>query len=59
MSDDLTKTGNDRKRISLEQPYEVRDWTESLGVTEQELRAAVQALGHSADAVRQYLQSRT
>lgn len=34
MSDDKTKTGGqDRKRISLEQDYEVRDWAEKFGVS--------------------------
>lgn len=48
----------DRKLISLEQDYEVRYWTEALGVSKKELIDAVQAVGHSADKVRQYLQSR-
>ena len=52
MPDDLKKTGLDRKLISLSEPHEVRNWTESLGVTEQELSAAVAAVGNSADKVR-------
>jgi Protein of unknown function (DUF3606) len=48
----------DRKLISLDQDYEVRYWTEALGASKQELMEAVQAVGHSADKVRQYLQSR-
>ena len=55
MSDDTTKTALDRKLIGLEEPYEVRSWTESLGCTEAELRAAVKAVGRSAEAVRAYL----
>lgn len=55
MSDDKSKTGNDRKLISLEQDYELRDWTKSLGCTEQQLRDAVKAVGNSADAVRKHL----
>lgn len=58
MTDDTKKTGLDRKLISLEEPHEVRSWTESLGVTEERLREAVKAVGHSADAVRQYLAGR-
>ncbi|HYW56118.1 MAG TPA: DUF3606 domain-containing protein [Polaromonas sp.] len=58
MSDDKSKTGNDRKLISLEQEYELRDWTQSLGCTEKQLRAAVEAVGNSADAVRKYLSGR-
>ena len=41
MSDDTSKTGADRKLISLEQAHELRDWTKSLGCTEQQLRDAV------------------
>jgi hypothetical protein len=55
MSDNPKKTGQDRQLISLEQKHEIRSWTESLGVTEEQLRAAVAAVGHSADKVREYL----
>ncbi len=56
MSDDKTKTGGqDRKRINLNEDYEVRDWTKSLGVTEQQLRDAVKEVGDSADKVREHL----
>ena len=52
MPDDTSKTGADRKLISLQEDYEVRDWAMSLGCTEDELRAAVKAVGNSADKVR-------
>ncbi|MBN9409368.1 MAG: DUF3606 domain-containing protein [Burkholderiales bacterium] len=55
MSDDTSKTGSDRKFISLEQDYERRDWAKSFGVSEERLTQAVQAVGNSADAVREYL----
>jgi hypothetical protein len=55
MPDDPTKTGSDRKFISLEQEHEVRDWARSLGCSEDRLRQAVHAVGHSADKVRDYL----
>lgn len=56
MSDDKKQTGApDRDRISLSEDYEIRDWTASLGVSEQELREAVDAVGNTADAVRAYL----
>jgi hypothetical protein len=55
MSDDTKQTAQDRKRISLEEDYEVRDWTKSLGCTEAQLREAVKAVGNSADKVREYL----
>lgn len=56
MADDKNSIGSpDRDRISLSEEYEVRDWTKSLGVSEDELREAVDAVGNSADAVRAYL----
>ena len=58
MSDDPKKTGLDRKLIALEEPHEVRSWCESLGCTEEKLRAAVKAVGHSADKVREHLKSK-
>ena len=55
MSDDKQITAQDRKLISLEQDYEVRDWCKSLNCTEQELRSAVKSVGNSARDVREYL----
>jgi hypothetical protein len=56
-SDDTRNPGRpDRDRINLEQDYEVRDRTQSPGVTEDELRKAVQAVGNTASKVREYLQ---
>ena len=56
MPDDKAKTGRaDRDRVNLEQDYEVRDWCQSLGITEQELRGAVQAVGNTASKVREYI----
>ncbi|ALJ13567.1 DUF3606 domain-containing protein [Sphingopyxis macrogoltabida] len=59
MADDKQNVGAaDRSRISLGEDYEVRDWTKALGVSEEELRAAVDAVGNSADKVREYLAGR-
>ena len=56
MGDDTKNTGSpDRDRISLSEDYEVRDWARSLGISEEELRGAVKAVGNSADKVREYL----
>lgn len=55
MTDDLKKTGLDRKLISLSEPHELRSWMESFGCTEEELREAVAAVGPSAEAVRAHL----
>jgi hypothetical protein len=53
--DDKTKTGQDGKLISLTEDYEVRYWTEALGIDRARLEAAVAAAGHSAAAVRAWL----
>jgi hypothetical protein len=58
MANDSKKAGQDRKRVSLKEPHELRSWTESLGVTEQQLKEAVAAVGHSAEKVREYLRKR-
>jgi len=56
MSDDKTKTGGqDRTRISLSEDYEVRDWAKKFGVTVDELKAAVKAVGNDAKAVEAHL----
>jgi hypothetical protein len=55
MSDDKTKTGQDRKLIALNEPYEVRDWCKALGCSKEELERAVKAVGNSASKVREHL----
>lgn len=60
MTDDKTSIGSpDRDRVSLREDYEIRNWTRSLGVSEAELREAVDAVGNSVDAVRAYLKQRS
>ncbi len=60
MSDDKTRRGSpDRDRIDMNDPDEVRNWTESLGVSRDELARAVQAAGDRADKVREYLRGRS
>lgn len=56
MSDDLNNRGaQDRARIAMNEPHEVRYWRETLGVTEEELQRAVDAVGNSAEKVREFL----
>lgn len=55
MADAPKKTGLDRKLSPLNEEHEVRSRTESLKCTEEELRAAVKAVGNSAEKVREYL----
>lgn len=60
MSDDLKNRGaQDRARISLEEPHELRYWTQALNVSEPELRQLVKEVGHSAQAVRDRLSQRS
>ena len=59
MSDSSQNRGEpDRSRSNLNQDHELRYWTKTLDVTEEELREAVRAAGSSADKVREYLRSR-
>lgn len=56
MSDDLKeKRPQDSSRISTSEEWEIRYWTKTLGVSEEELKNAVKAVGNSADAVRKHL----
>jgi hypothetical protein len=56
MSDDKTKTGGqDRQRVSLQEDYEVRDWSQKFGVSEERLRAAVSKVGDMAEDVEREL----
>jgi hypothetical protein len=59
MSDDKSQTGGqDRTRISLNEDYEVRDWANKFGVTPDQLKAAVQAVGNDAAAVEAHLKGK-
>jgi hypothetical protein len=59
MSDDKSKSGGqDRKLISLSEDYEVRDWSKKFGVTAEELKAAVEAVGNDAAAVEAHLKGK-
>ena len=56
MADDKSKTGGqDRKRISLSEDYEVRDWAKKFNVTSEQLKAAVRAVGNDAATVEAHL----
>lgn len=56
MSDDKTRTGSpDRDRINVNEDYEVQYWTKALGVTPEQLREAVKAVGPTSAAVREHL----
>lgn len=60
MSDDRTvRNGQDRNRISLSEDYELRDWSKKFGVTREELKQAVQAVGNDAQKVQEHLKGRS
>ena len=56
MPDDKTQPGGpDRARININEDYEVRDWSQKLGVSPDVLKAAVRAVGTHAATVEQHL----
>jgi 3-oxoacyl-[acyl-carrier-protein] synthase III len=56
MSDNLTKRDQrDRSMINMHEDFEVKYWTEELGVSSDELQKAVDKVGNSAAAVRKEL----
>jgi hypothetical protein len=52
---DPNKTAEDRKRIDVSQEHECRYWSKKLGVSEDELKAAVTAAGPMSDDVARHL----
>lgn len=53
MPDDRKDRGPaDRSRVNVNEPWEVKYWCKELRCTETELRAAVKAVGVSANKVR-------
>ena len=60
MADDRTqRSGQDRSRINVSQDYEVRDWAKKFGVSADELKKAVQAVGDRADQVEAHLKGKS
>lgn len=56
MSDDKSNRGSpDRERINVHEDYEVRYWTKKLGVSAEQLKSAVAAVGPTAKAVETHL----
>ena len=53
MPDDTAdRSRQDQLRINVNEPHEIRYWTQRLGCTEQELRDAVASAGVMAEDVR-------
>jgi Protein of unknown function (DUF3606) len=58
MTDDLSKRGTqDRTRINIHEDHEIRYWTQKFGVSQDQLKAAVQKVGPSAAAVEKELKA--
>jgi hypothetical protein len=56
--DDLNITSSqDRSRINMHEPHEVRHWTKHLNVSKQQLQKAVDKVGNAAAAVRKELRA--
>lgn len=56
MSDNLNNRGPaDRTRVNVNEDYEARYWAHKWGVSEDELRAAVDRVGVMADDVERAL----
>ena len=56
MPDDKSKRGaQDRKRINVNEDYELRYWTEKFGVSAEDLKRAVERVGPMADDVARAL----
>lgn len=49
----------ERNHIDVNEEYDVRYWTEELGVSADELKSAVQTAGPSVKAVRKHLGKQT
>lgn len=57
MPDDLTRRKpEDPTKINVNQSWEIEYWTKKLGVTEQQLRTAVNAVGPLVKDVKRYLE---
>ena len=55
MADDVKQTGKpDDQRINIDQEHELNYWSRELGVSREELRAAVQNAGPMVKNVRQH-----
>ncbi len=56
MADDRLNRGQpDRSFINMNEDYEVKYWTKHLGVSREDLQAAIEKVGNAAPAVRKQL----
>ena len=58
MPDNLRKRGpEDQSRINVNEPWELKYWSKTLGVTPERLREVVRQVGPRTEDVEQYLSS--
>ncbi|WP_194714415.1 DUF3606 domain-containing protein [Noviherbaspirillum soli] len=56
MADNLKDRGpQDRSRVNVNEEWELQYWSKKFGVSAQQLKDAVKAVGPSADAVGKHL----
>lgn len=55
MDDKNKRSGSDRERIDVNEDYELQDWSDKFGVSLDDLKKAVQAVGTYAKDVEEYL----
>ena len=59
LGDDKSKTGKpDRRLISITEPYELREWANKFGITEDALRGAIAQAGVQVRDVERYLKDK-
>jgi hypothetical protein len=57
MVDDLMERGpRDRNRVNVHEDWELKYWSQTLGVSEERLKAAVSTVGTYAKDVREYFE---
>jgi uncharacterized protein DUF3606 len=58
MSDDFRMRGpEDRSRINVSEPWELKYWSKTLGVTPERLKEVIRQVGPRTEDVEQYLSS--
>jgi len=58
MSDDVRKrVPEDRSRINVNEPWELKYWSKTLGVTPDRLKEVIRQVGTRTEDVEQYLSS--
>jgi predicted double-glycine peptidase len=53
----MNKASRDRSKISIQDDYELKYWARHFGVSQEDLRRAIEKVGNSAASVRKELQT--